>query len=74
MLPWLLLGDARRAGDKEALAQAGVTHVLNVAGKEGRVLGQFAALGIAYKEIPGEDDEDFPMLPCHLAEVPHLPS
>merc|ERR1712039_218683 len=66
IMPHLLLGDKRSAGDLHALDALGVTHILNVAGTYGRssLPGTFH-----YLEIHAEDEEGYPIIERHLKEA-----
>ena len=66
ILPYLLLGDKRSAGDPHALEAFGVTHVLNVAGRYGKTE---LASSCCYLEIAADDEEGYPLLKRHFVEA-----
>ena len=54
----LFLGDARACRDVPRLRERGITAVLNVAGPPAAgPIADYKAAGIAYKEIPADDEE-----------------
>ena len=65
--PGLLLASAKEAKSLRTLEALGVTHVLNAAGPFQRgPVEDYAARGIAYEELGGEDEEGYAMLESHL--------
>mmetsp|Transcript_22898 Transcript_22898/g.41542 ORF Transcript_22898/g.41542 Transcript_22898/m.41542 type:complete len:261 (-) Transcript_22898:144-926(-) len=70
ILPHLLLGDVRSARRVEHLKSLGVTHVLNVAGRQtANVDIDYVKLGMEHVSIDAEDREGYPMLPLHLSSA-----
>jgi hypothetical protein len=72
LAPYLLLGDARSAADVAELQRLGVTHVFNAAGAVASApcgAAGFARAGIALAEVPGADEEGYPMLELHLGAL-----
>jgi hypothetical protein len=65
----LYLSNHRCVCDVDLLKQAGITHVLNVAGPSNRgPLAKYAVENIMYKEIAAEDEDGYYMLQKHLSE------
>mmetsp|Transcript_6901 Transcript_6901/g.15726 ORF Transcript_6901/g.15726 Transcript_6901/m.15726 type:complete len:261 (-) Transcript_6901:24-806(-) len=65
----VMLGDKRAAQDFLKIEEYNITHILNMAGPAGRgPVEAYEQGGIAYLEIPAEDDEEFPLLQNHFAE------
>ena len=66
ILPHLLLGDKRCAGDLATMDAFGITHILNVAGTHGRASDAAAR---HYLEIHADDEEGYPIVSQHLAQA-----
>ena len=65
--PGLLLASAKEARSLATLEAFSVTHVLNAAGPLQRgPVDEYAARGIAFEELGGEDEEGYAMLESHL--------
>merc|ERR1712228_345082 len=70
ILPHLLLGDKVSARNIGLLLAMGVTHVLNVAGREADNKDiDYAACHIGHLNLDGEDEEGYPMLEAHFADA-----
>eukprot|EP00287_Rhodomonas_sp_CCMP768_P005329 CAMPEP_0196718644 /NCGR_PEP_ID=MMETSP1091-20130531/1801_1 /TAXON_ID=302021 /ORGANISM="Rhodomonas sp., Strain CCMP768" /LENGTH=257 /DNA_ID=CAMNT_0042059361 /DNA_START=28 /DNA_END=801 /DNA_ORIENTATION=+ len=65
------VSDCRAIRDVERLKELGITHVLNVGGREAAKVdpSKYAEVGIAYHMIEAEDEEDYPILQSHLTEA-----
>ena len=63
----LLLADKRTASNLHTLQAFGVTHVLNVAGRSGKVADvDYAAASIASLQLNAEDEEGYEIIALHL--------
>ena len=67
--PGLFVGSHRHAQDVKKLAALGVRSVLNCAPTEHPRPSSYTAAGIHYKEIFARDDDAYPLIQSHLAEV-----
>ena len=66
----LYISDANTARNKlNRIKELGITHILNVGGISARGPSkEYERLGIKYKEINAQDEEDYDMLGLHLEE------
>lgn len=73
IMPHLLLGDKACTAKPELLRQRGVTHVLNMAGREGREVATHRAMrqaGLELESFEGvRDEEEFPLIYAHQLKV-----
>ena len=67
--PGLFVGSHRHAQDVKKLTALGVRSVLNCAPTEHPRPSSYTAAGINYKEIFARDDDAYPLIQSHLAEV-----
>ena len=66
--PWLYLGDVVAAGT-DTLKRLRISHVLNAAGRDAARDEACAAAGAVYRQLDGQDREDYPMLTTHWEEA-----
>lgn len=67
----LWVSDCRAIREVDRLRELGITHVLNVGGKEAAKVDpqKYAEAGIVYHMMEAEDEENYPILQSHLEEA-----
>uniref|UniRef100_A0A7S4IL86 Protein-serine/threonine phosphatase n=1 Tax=Odontella aurita TaxID=265563 RepID=A0A7S4IL86_9STRA len=69
LLPWLLFSDEMNVRSGTKLREAGITHVLSVAGMPSfqmeKLTTEFQSSGIEHGYVRGEDEEDYDMIGRH---------
>lgn len=68
IMPHLLLGDKRSAGDLSKLEALGITHIVNVAGSHGAT-DPSSRQNQHYLQIHAEDEEGYPIIERHASEA-----
>lgn len=66
--PELLLGEATHAKDVPLLLRLGVTHVLNVAGRDVQTGRDFYPVEISYMAVEAPDRKDYDLIGTHLTD------